>query len=102
MMDNIIEQFIQILLPLELLPVPHDVNAAYDLLITHTLARSATIQLYTAIEKPYGMQPKKNVFAAKQVVLALDIIDVQEISFIDPIIAVGISSNDFFSQQHRY
>ncbi|KAH9949952.1 hypothetical protein B0H21DRAFT_725428 [Amylocystis lapponica] len=62
--------------------------AARDLLIVHTYARAATIQLYSNFRDAEGLEGCKDLSAAKAAIVLLDGISLSEITFLDPIMAI--------------
>ncbi|KZT10443.1 uncharacterized protein LAESUDRAFT_425502 [Laetiporus sulphureus 93-53] len=85
-LDSVIDQFIASLPPIGTPPTQED---ARKLLLTHTFALTATIQVHGTLKQAEGGTAQgKDVVAAHAAVAALDSIDLAQLAFADPILAI--------------
>ncbi|OSX63334.1 hypothetical protein POSPLADRAFT_1180294 [Postia placenta MAD-698-R-SB12] len=84
-LDGAIDRFIASLPPVHL----HlDVDVARKLIITHTLARDATIKVQAAMKQVTGMPSDKDVVAAQAIAAMLDNTNIGGLYYVDPIVAI--------------
>ncbi|GBE87925.1 hypothetical protein SCP_1201510 [Sparassis crispa] len=86
LLDSVIDHFTASLRPIEAATSPH---VARDLLVTHSLARAATIQLYARLsEAATGPRGTKKLIAAKASAALLNNINLNHSVYINPILAM--------------
>lgn len=94
-LDGAIDRFIASLPPVHL----HlDVDVARKLIITHTLARDATIKVQAAMKQVTGMPSDKDVVAAQAIAAMLDNTNIGSLNYVDPIVAVRLALSCSLSQ----
>ncbi|KZT10470.1 uncharacterized protein LAESUDRAFT_755967 [Laetiporus sulphureus 93-53] len=85
-LDSVIDQFVASLPPIETAPTQ---NGARTLLLTYTFALAATIQVHGTLKQTGGgTAQEKDVAAAHAAAAALDGIDLAQLPFVDPILAI--------------
>lgn len=87
-LDNLIRHFIETLLPLNSLEAPVAPETAMDLLVTHTYAHAAAIRLHTRFEIADSILDRRDLSAARAAVAVLDCVNLADLSFLDPIMAM--------------
>ncbi|KZT10441.1 uncharacterized protein LAESUDRAFT_755949 [Laetiporus sulphureus 93-53] len=85
-LDSVIDQFVASLPPIEAAPTQAD---ARTLLLTHTFALAATIRVHGTLKQAEGGTAQdRDVAAAHAAAAALDSIDLAQLAFADPILAI--------------
>lgn len=86
-LDDLIDRFIASLrLPQDAV----DPDQARILLVTHTLAHAATIQLHSKFRQPDSPVESKDLAAARTAVNLINNVNLAEMPFLDPILAVSV------------
>ena len=86
LLDNIIDNFIAILPPID--PCASCATLR-DQLLLHTHAHAATIQLHSNLGGVDGPEGSKDIAAAKAAAALLEFAQLSEMTFVDPIMAVS-------------
>ncbi|KAH9918952.1 uncharacterized protein B0H18DRAFT_1120056 [Fomitopsis serialis] len=84
-LENIIEQFIAALPPLH---GAVEQGIARDLLVTHTFALVASMQVLSALRQGQNGGPGRDLEAARRAITAFDSVNLGALAYVDPIMAV--------------